>query len=283
MSIATWLPSHAYVVGDLANPSTPNGHTFICTDPGTSGLTEPAWSGRYPAVTDGTAAWAPYTIVAPEKIRAQLHIESDDDQYTDEIIGNYILAAISSLEQATRRYIVNRPGATVTLTSMNRAQVAIPALRVATVVTQYGGPVVENAGFYLLPDAQQSGVFTAIQFRTFRTYDTGPWWYGNANWFDRNLDSPFYPANYSSAYGNTSLPNDTSIVGDWGWEPLFEPGAAVHAVEVLSAFYVMRPPAILADSAITPQGGVLTYSQMPAEVQQFVRSFSAGTQAVSIG
>ena len=45
------------------------------------------------------------------------------------------------------------------------------------------------------------------------------------------------------------------------YEPLFEPGNVVHAVEVLSEWYTMRPPAILADSAITPAGGIVSYSQ----------------------
>lgn len=288
MTVAAWLPTHAYAAGALVNPITPNGHSFICTTAGTSAASEPAWSGRYPAVTDGSAAWAPYSIVTPAQVRAELNLGDEmtvaqlaASQYSDTIVGNYILAAISALEQTTRRYIVNRPGATVLLTTMNRAQVAIPALRTATTVSQYGGALTANASYYLLPDAQQTGVYTAIQFRTFRNR-FGPWYYANPNWFDMNLDSPFFPANYAG-YGDTSLPNDTAIVGDWGWEPTFEPLGAVHAVSVLSEFFTMRPPAILADSAITPQGGVLTYSQMPAEVRQFARDFSTGTTAVSVG
>lgn len=283
MTVAAWQANHAYTAGNIVNPTTANGHSYISIVGGTSGMTEPTWSGRWPAVTDGVAnTWAPYSIITPATVRSQLKIEGSTDQWTDTIIGNYILDAISSLEQATQRYIVNRPGATIVLTSMNRAQVAIPGLRTPTTVTQYGGPVIRDSGYYLLPDAMQSGVFTSIQFRTFRVNDRMPWWIGNPNWFDMNLDSPFYPANYAG-YSWTSLPNDTSIVGDWGWEPLFEPGAAVHAVEVLAEFFCLRPAAILADSVITPQGGIVSYAAMPPEVQEFVRWFSTGTTAVSIG
>jgi prepilin-type N-terminal cleavage/methylation domain-containing protein len=38
-----WQPTYAYASGNLVQPSTPNGHTYICTTGGTSGAVEPAW------------------------------------------------------------------------------------------------------------------------------------------------------------------------------------------------------------------------------------------------
>jgi hypothetical protein len=259
-----------------------NGHSYICSTAGTSAASEPTWSGRWPAVTDNSAAWAPYSIVTPATIRSQLKVESTTDQWADAIVGNYILDAISSLEQATKRFLVNRPGATITLTSMVRAEIAIPGLRTPTSV-QYVGSALTASAYWLLPDAQQTGVYTGIAFRAYRTEGQGPWWYADPGWWDKALDSPFYSANYGGGYAFSSMPNDTVIVGDWAWEPTFEPGAAVHAVEVLSAFYCMRAPAILADSVITPQGGVVNYASMPPEVQAFVRDWRAGQTAVSVG
>jgi hypothetical protein len=49
------------------------------------------------------------------------------------------------------------------------------------------------------------------------------------------------------------------------------------------AIGMMLPTAGVADSVITPQGGVLTFASMPPEVRQFVSDWSAGQQAVSLG
>ena len=117
-----------------------------------------------------------------------------------------------------------------------------------------------------------------------RTADgSRPWWLADAGWFDKAMDSPYYPGNYGGGYAYTSMPNDLQIVGQAGYASGSEPDAWLHAVKVLAGYYTMRPSSILADSAITPQGGVLTYSQMPAEVRDFVGSWRAGQEAASVG
>lgn len=292
MTVATWLPSHAYTAGNLVNPITSNGHTFICTATGTSAASEPAWSGRYPAITDGTAAWAPYTVVSPATLRSQLNLESTTGQYSTDIIGNYILDAISSLEQTTRRFLVNHPDVSWGMTSYGRPILPLPGFRSVSSVTWQGSiqtastSAVSGDGYNLLPDAMQTGVYTGISFRPLHT-SAGPWWLSlggaTTNWFDTGADNPFDPRNYGGGYVFTSVAQDTLIVGTGGWEPLFEPGDFTHALEVLAAWYVMRPAAILADSAITPAGGVVSYSQMPPEVQNFCKKWSAGQMAVSVG
>lgn len=299
MTVAAWLPNHAYTAGTLVNPTVANGHSYISIVGGTSGSSEPAWSGRWPAVADGVAnTWAPYSILTPATLRTQMNwtntplVDPVTGQYSDTILGNYILDAIASLELATSRYLVNRPGQQWAFTSNGRPQFAIPNLRTASSVTWMGavqtaGVVGVGSGYQLLPDAMQTGVYTGIQFRPFNVDPRGKWWLSlggpTTNWFDTGADNPFDPRNYSLGYTFTSVAQDTVIVGDWGWEPLFEPGNVQHAVEVLAAWYGMRPAAILADSVITPAGGIVSYASMPPEVQQFVKSFSSGTQVVSIG
>jgi len=110
-----------------------------------------------------------------------------------------------------------------------------------------------------------------------------PWWYADQGWFDKALDSPFYPGNYGGGWAFSSMPNDTAIVGDWGWDPGFEPGAAVHAIEVLGAFFALRAPTLLSESAVTPQGGIISYASMPAEARDFIAEWSAAPTAVSVG
>lgn len=289
---ATWSANATVAAGDIRNPVTANGHSYRCVVGGTTGGTEPAWVGRYQTITDGsTVTWAVYTVITPATVRTQLNLEGTTGQYSDDTIGGYILSAISSLETACSRYLVNRPGAVVTLTSMLRTALAIPGLRTPIAVQYAGATVVQNQSYWLLSDAMTTGVYTGIQFRAYRTdmfgsgipgTPYGPW-IANSQWFDQAADSPFYPGNYGGGVAYTSMPNDTSITGDWGYEPGFEPGNFVHALEVFSEWYTQRPPALLADTVLTPAGGIVSYSQMPAEVQDFVKEFSAGQMAVSVG
>lgn len=292
MTVATWAALTVYAADAIVNPTTANGHSYRCATGGTSAGTEPTWVGRYQDITDGTVTWVPYSIITPNAVRAQLALTGTTGQYSDATIGGYILDAISSLEQATWRFLVNRPGATYQTTSYGRPILNIPGIRTATSVTwlstvQTASGANLGNGYTLLPDAMQTGVYTGIQFRPLHTEGNYPWWLSlggpTTNWFDTAADNPFDPRNYGGGYIFTSVSLDTAMTGDWGYEPLFEPGNLVHALEVLAEWYVLRPPAILADSAITPAGGIVSYSQMPPEVQQYVKSVSSGTGVVSIG
>ncbi len=284
---ATWTAGHQYSIDDVVNPTTPAGFSYRCTTGGTSGGSEPSWVGRYQTITDGaTVTWVVYSIVTPATVRSQLSLTDTTAPNTDDNLGGYIMAAIESLERATRRFLRNRPNFTYTQTSQTAATVPIPGLRTATSLT-YANVTVDPSGYWLLPDVQNSGVYTGIQFRPFRSPENGPWWLvlggQHDNWFDTAADNPFDPRNYGGGYVYTSMPNDQVTVGDWGYEPGFEPGDVVHAVEVLAEWYTLRPPAILADSAITAAGGIVSYSQMPPEVAEFCRKWSVGRQAVSVG
>jgi len=292
MTVATWAPLTLYATDAIVNPTVANGHSYRAATGGTSGAAEPTWVGRYQNITDASVTWVPYTIITPAQVRTQLHLDGTTGQYSDTVVGGYILDAISSLESATQRFLVNRPGATYQTTSYGRPILNIPGVRTASNViwlstTQTASGANLGNGYTLLPDAMNTGVYTGIQFRPLHTEGNYPWWLtlggATTNWFDTAADNPFDPRNYGGGYIFTSVALDTAIVGDAGYEPNFEPGQVVHALEILSEWYVLRPPSILADSAITPAGGIVSYSQMPPEVQQFVKSYSAGTGVVSIG
>lgn len=295
MTVAAWLPAHVYAAGAIVNPITSSGHSYRCATGGTSGASEPTWVGRYQDITDGTVTWVVYTVLTPGQIRGMLNLEPErtgattpaaTGQYADSVIGPYLLDAITSLEISCRRFLVNHPGLTFTQTSQTAATLPLPGLRTVTSLT-YAGVTLDSSAYWLLADALNTGVYTGVQFRPFRSPENGPWWLvlGSArgNWFDTSADSPFDPRNYGGGYVYTSMPNDQVTVGDWGYEPGFEPGNFVHALEILAGWYTMRPPAILNDSAVTATGAVVTYSQMPPEVQEFVKTFMAGRTAVSIG
>lgn len=53
-----WIPSKAYLKGRRVRSSADNGHIFLCTTGGTSGGTEPTWTGAAGATyTDGSVIW----------------------------------------------------------------------------------------------------------------------------------------------------------------------------------------------------------------------------------
>lgn len=225
-------------------------------------------------------------IVSADDVRAYLLLNEDNpsgkSQYTDATISSNISAATETLEHATERWFADRPGVTYTATTMFRPIVSLPGFRTFTTVT-WNGAVQTTSGaaqtVWPLPDLQQTGLYTGLQFRTLQPRYGLNRIYADPLWFDKGADVGLGRA---YAYADTSQANDLSILGDGGYAPGSEPYALRHAVKVLAAFFTMRPNSILADVAITPAGGVLNYSQMPAEVADFIKAWRGGTQVVSI-
>ena len=224
--------------------------------------------------------------VSAAQVRAYLSLEAGNptnspSKSTEQIESN-ILAAQEVLERATGRWFVNRPATTYTATTMLRAIVPVPGFRAFTSVSAYGSALVVNQAVWPLPDAQNSGIYTALQFRPFRG-DLHEWWIANPDWWDAALDNPFYPGNYGGGYAWTSMPNDMVVVGDGGYAPGSEPFSWLLAVKQLAAFYTLQPAALLAATIVTPQGGVISYADLPDTVVNFINSWRTGQQAVSVG
>jgi hypothetical protein len=104
----------------------------------------------------------------------------------------------------------------------------------------------------------------------------------NPQWWDA-LDNPFYPGNYGGGYAWTSMPNDLVVVGDGGYTASTYPFAWLLAVKQLASFVTKQPASLLAETIITPQGGVVNYASIPATVQGFIASWQSGQQAISVG
>ena len=292
---ARWAGTTAYTAGNLILPTVDNGRCFYCSVGGTTGSTEPAWPGRYPGVADGSVTWVPYTIVTPQTIRDLNGWDSTTSRYSDTVIGNHLLDSIGELEMATQRYFVNKPGFSWSITSNGSPILYLGGIRTVSSATWQGSAQTAGvnggggSGYMLLPDARQTGVYLNIQFRPLRTPDTnGPWYWSlggpnGTDWFSTGADNPYDPRNYGGGYVYTSTANDTVIVGDWGYAPGSEPNPFVQALQVLASWHQERTLSLLADSVITPQGGVLTFSQMPPETRNFVFNWGSGRQAVSVG
>ena len=214
--------------------------------------------------------WTAALPILDTDVRAYLDITGTSGNYAAAVINSNIRAAASDLQRAAMRQIQEQTGVTKTFTTEGRAYVAIPDLRTVTTLTLQGAALVANESYWLIPDSQQSGVFTGVQLSVFGRGS----YLSNPEWFDRNLDNWRYQAGYSS------LPNDLSITGDWGWRPY--PNSFLQACKVLAGFYTKRPASVLADVAVTPDGTALSYSTWPLEARQFVEQWMAGSQLVSV-
>ena len=239
--------------------------------------------------------------ISAQDVRDYLGIDVDgNSRYTNATIGSNIRAAQSKLEKDTHRFLVDRPAYTWSTTTMLAAQVAIPGFRNFTTTT-YGGATLSvskpgdgntSPSAWAVPDDLNTGTFVALQSRPWRADSEMPWWLtlgGQNSWFDQAADNPFDPRNRGGGYAWTSMPNDLVIIGDVGWDPTLGvdeyggyPSAFLQAVKVLAAFYMKRSDSILADVAITPQGGILNYSRLPDEVRSFIADFKIGSQARSM-
>lgn len=234
-----------------------------------------------------------YLAVSTQAVRDYLELNQtpSSSRYTDATIGSNIRSAQWYLEHKTGRFFLDRPATTWTIpgATLLRAQVALPGFRAFTAV-QWGGSALtvgfaagDNASCWAIPDLLNTGVYTALQFRAWRVDSDPHSYWADRNWWDKLLDSPYYPGNWGGGYAWTSMPDDLVITGDGGYLQGGEPDIFLHAVKVLAGFYTMRPASILADVAITPAGGVLNYSRMPAEVVEFVADWKiGGDQVVSM-
>lgn len=207
-----------------------------------------------------------------------LNTTSTDSKYSDATIGSNIRSAINTLERHTHRRLESVT-ATMKFTTNGQAAVTIPGLRTATSVALQGSTLTADSTYWAIEDTMHTGVATAIQLRAFGTQRQGGLSYlSNPEWFDRNLDSPRW-----QALGYSSLPNDLVIAGDWGYvDDATMPEAVRHNVKVLAAWFTKRPDALLSGGITTPDGNTFDLSRYPAETQDFIREWDAGSQVAGI-
>lgn len=204
-----------------------------------------------------------------------LNTAASSSKYTDSTIGSNIRAAGAWMERRTGRVFGDQSATTRKFSTNAKASVLLPGLRTATTVTLDGVALTVDETYWLLPDAQQTGLYTGIQFRAWGKGDA-PWYLGVPDWWDRGLDLPGRPS-------GGSLPNDLVILGDWGYvDDATMPEEARHTAKVLAAYFTKRPDALLGGALATPDGGVVDLSQFPIEVQAFVAEWrlEQGVEAV---
>jgi hypothetical protein len=206
-----------------------------------------------------------------------LNTTASSSKYTDSTIGSNIRAAGAWMERRTGRIYGNQSATSKKFTTNGKPAILIPGLRTATTVTLDGTALTADTTYWLLPDAQQTGLYTGIQLRQWNTGST-PWYYSVPDWWDRGLDLPG-----GQSLGG-SLPNDLVILGDWGYvDDATMPEEVRHTAKVLAAYFTKRPDAILGGALATPEGGVVDLAQFPIEVQSFVAEWRIEQGAEAVG
>lgn len=206
------------------------------------------------------------TFITAQQVRDYLNITATTGQFSTAIIGSNINAASGFLERRTgRQFTWQGSNVTKTFTTHGLPYKAIPDLIVASTITLQDVELTDGETCWLIPDRQNTGVFTGIQVRPYGFYD----YRSNPQWFDRNLDSWLWPY-----YGRGDLPNDLKITGQWGH--VTYPAELLHATMVLAAYYTKRPDAVLSGGIQTPEGGIFDLSRLPVEVGQFIEDWLIG-------
>ena len=218
-------------------------------------------------------------FITASALRAYLELNtvSSSSKYDDSTLGSNIRAASSFLQRKTGRQFADQT-ATKLFTTQGRTAITIPGLRSATAVTLQSTTLTADSTYWLLPDAQQTGLYTGIQFRGFGGRSSPLGYLHNPEWFDRNLDMT-----WGRTGNDYSLPNDLSIAGTWGYTDANLPEPLLHATKVLAAYYTKRPDSVLASVATTVEGTTLDYSTLPPEVLEFIADWKLSEQAVSVG
>lgn len=193
-------------------------------------------------------------------------------KYSSQLIGSNIRSASTLLERLTHRILRDEPDLQLKFTTNGSARVVIPGLRTATSISLNSGVLVADASYHLIPDENQTGLYTAVQFRP---YETGGVFDYRAipDWFERNLDHPRWQNSDRS-----SFPNDLVIEGAWGFEDgpdnvTGAPDAVQDACKILAAFKTLRPEAFLSGAKVT-ESGIFDLSKYPMEVQSFLADWT---------
>lgn len=199
-----------------------------------------------------------------QAVRDRIDLNADaTSKYSDQSIGSNIRMASWMLQRATNRRFADSTE-TLKFTTNDAAYMTIPGLRTATSVTWAGAALTADTSYWLIPDNQQTGVYTGIQLRGFRTREDGPGYLHYSDWFDTNKDNPKWGGRLAS------LPNDLVIAGTWGYLDADLPEPARTAATDLAAFITKYPDALLAGTIQTANGGSIDLSAWPLTVQAFI-------------
>lgn len=213
-------------------------------------------------------------FVTANELRNYLDVQATTGRAGSTNLDLLIAAASDFLERETGRIITSSASNTLrTFSTFGTAAVTIPDLRAVSSITLQDTALAADSTYWLVPARQQPAagntIYTGVQLRAYSSYD----YRGNPEWFDRNLDHWRWGGGYN-------LPNDLKITGLWGWTTV--PPQWKLATMVLAGYYYKRPDSLLANVAITPEGAVLNYGELPPEVAELIAGWRLTEQVVSV-
>lgn len=138
-------------------------------------------------------------------------------------------------------------------------------------VTLSGVTLVEGTDVWFLPDRRNQEATCTIQLQPFDRSD--PRWYlHSSQWFDRNLDSPYY---------RTGTPNDLVITGTVG-HPSIDGDVRLALLEA-GGFYYHRAKGGASSYAATLTGEEVDLTLLPQAYQDFVKNWKIKTAVAVVG
>lgn len=214
------------------------------------------------------------SLTFTQAVRDFLQVNLDStSMYSDQTIGSNIRAASWFLERATNRLFGDRTQG-MTFSTNGSVALTIPGLRSAGTVTWSGSTLAANESYWLIPDLQQTGVYTGVQLQAFGTRRDGAGYLHYPDWFDTNKDNPKW-----GGRGFQTLPNDL-VFGSgstWGYAEADLPEPVRNATKVLAAFMTKYPDAVLVGSTQTSNGSSIDLTGFPLPVQEFITSWRLGS------
>lgn len=206
--------------------------------------------------------------LTPAAVRDYLQATNTTGQWSDGLIGSNIAAARGHLQRMTGRQFEpqgsNTP-LTKTFSTHGRTYITIPDLVLGsnTTVVRSSATLTLGETAHLIPDRNNTGVYTAIQIPALRSVGD---YRAHSDWFDRNYDNWLHRGRL------WDVPNDLTITSQWGHSPY--PPEFLHAWTVLAAYYTIRTDALLSGAVNRLNEGVIfDLSRLPIEVQGFVRDW----------
>lgn len=122
-----WVLSTVYTLGQMRQPTTPNGLVYIVTTAGTSDTTEPTWptTGLGSTVVDGTVIWSLY---AAHHAATEIKLALDSGDLAAAVGGDPLAIGpviLSSVVEAIPIYIRITNAVTTVSNNTGREEVAI--------------------------------------------------------------------------------------------------------------------------------------------------------------
>lgn len=190
----------------------------------------------------------------------------------DTLLAQVITDAVGKAERDTSRTFAAASNVTTRYSTDGQSSIIIhdrPYDDPSRVVTLGGVTMTEGTNVWFLPDRRDQNISATVQLRHYDR-SRGDWYKVDPQWFDKNLDSPRYPA---------GAPNDLVIAGIIGHP--FPDDDVVGAIRLLCAWLYWNAKSGASGVVQLPGGESLDLEAEPPRYAEFVRNWRIRTAVAS--